>query len=264
MIAENLGSFDSQNGAFWSAAEQRYVCYFRWFDKGRRAIRRVTSTDFLNWSEPVDMQANGPGEHLYTSVTQPYFRAPHIYIALPTRFQARKGAITDIIFMATRPGSDRYHRYFKEAFIRPGLGAAGWGNRANYITLNAVQTSATEMSLFMYGGGHYKLRLDGFISVHAAHAKGTFLTKLMKFAGNQLELNYSTAGAGEIRVELQDAQGRPLPGRALADCDPIKGDTISGRVTWKGSSDVSPHAGKTVRLRFVMNEADIFSLKFDK
>ena len=64
VIAENLGSFDSQNGAFWSAAEQRYVCYFRWFDKGRRAIRRVTSTDFLNWSEPVDMQANGPGEHL--------------------------------------------------------------------------------------------------------------------------------------------------------------------------------------------------------
>ncbi|HCU87477.1 MAG TPA: hypothetical protein DGP39_08100, partial [Verrucomicrobiales bacterium] len=45
-------------------------------------------------------------------------------------------------------------------------------------------------------------------------------------------------------------------------CDPIKGDTISGRVTWKGSSDVSPHAGKTVRLRFVMNEADIFSLRF--
>ena len=262
VIAESLGSFDSQNGAFWSEAEQRYVCYFRWFDKGRRAIRRVTSTDFLNWSEPVDMQANEPGEHLYTSVTQPYFRAPHIYIALPTRFQARKGAITDIIFMATRPGSDRYHRHFKEAFIRPGLGAAGWGNRANYITLNAVQTSPTEMSLFMYGGGHYKLRLDGFISVHAAHAKGTFLTKPLKFAGNQLELNYSTAGAGEIRVELQDAQGRPIPGRALADCDPMQGDTIAGRVTWKGSSDVSPHAGKTVRLRFEMNEADIFSLKF--
>ena len=58
--------------------------------------------------------------------------------------------------------------------------------------------------------------------------------------------------------------GDGLPGCALADCDPIKGDTISGRVTWKGSSDVSPHAGKIVRLRFVMNEADIFSLKFDK
>ena len=145
---------------------------------------------------------------------------------------------------------------------RPGRGAAGWGNRANYITLNAVQTSPTEMSLFMYGGGHYKLRLDGFISVHAAHAKGTFLTKPLKFAGHQLELNYSTAGAGEIRVELQDAQGRPIPGRALADCDPMQGDAIAGHVTWKGSADLSQFAGQTVRLRFEMNEADIFSLKF--
>jgi hypothetical protein len=262
VINEDLGSFDSQNGAFWSEAELRYVCYFRWFDQGRRAIRRVTSTDFLNWSEPVNMQANEPGEHLYTSCTQPYFRAPHIYIALPTRFQARKGAITDIVFMATRPGSNRYHRHFKDAFIRPGLGAAGWGNRANYITLNAVQTSPTEMSLFMYGGGHYKLRLDGFISVHAAHAKGTFLTKPLKFAGNKLELNYSTAGAGEIRVELQNAQGRPIPGRTLADCDPIQGDAIAGHVTWKGTEDLSPYAGQPVRLRFEMNEADIFSLKF--
>ncbi|SVC01290.1 uncharacterized protein METZ01_LOCUS254144, partial [marine metagenome] len=57
VITEDQGSFDSQNGAFWSEAEQLYVCYFRWFDKGRRAIRRSTSKDFLNWTEPVDMQA---------------------------------------------------------------------------------------------------------------------------------------------------------------------------------------------------------------
>ncbi len=81
----------------------------RWFDNGRRAIRRSTSKDFLNWTKPVDMQANEPGEHLYTSCTHPYFRAPHIYVALPTRFQARAGAITDIVLMATRPGSDHYY-----------------------------------------------------------------------------------------------------------------------------------------------------------
>ena len=264
VIAEDQGSFDSQNGAFWSAAEQRYVCYFRWFDQGRRAIRRATSKDFLNWSKPVNMQANEPGEHLYTSVTQPYFRAPHIYVALPTRFQARKGAITDIVFMATRPGSDRYHRHFKEAFIRPGLGAAGWGNRANYITLNVVPTSPTEMSLFMYGGGQYKLRLDGFISIHAGHEPGEFVTKPLQFTGRQLELNYSTAGAGKIRVELQDGNGRPIPGYALADCDPIQGDAISGIVTWKNKPDVQPLSGKPIRIRFVMNEADIYSLKFQE
>jgi hypothetical protein len=262
VLAEDLGSFDSQNGAFWSETEQLYVCYFRWFDKGRRAIRRSTSRDFLNWSEPVNMQANEPGEHLYTSCTQPYFRAPHIYIALPTRFQARKGAITDIVFMATRPGSNLYYRHFKEAFIRPGLGASGWGNRANYITLNAVQTSPTEMSLFMYGGGHYRLRLDGFISVNAGYKKGEFVTKPLTFTGNTLELNYSTAGAGEIRVGIQDANGKPIAGYTLEDCEAIKGDAIAGHVTWKSGANIGKLAGQSIRLRFVMNEADLFSLKF--
>ena len=262
VIAEDLGSFDSQNGAFWSEAEQQYVCYFRWFDAGRRAIRRSTSKDFLNWTEPVNMQANEPGEHLYTSCTHPYFRAPHIYVALPTRFQARAGAITDIVFMATRPGSDRFHRHFKEAFIRPGLGSAGWGNRANYITLNTVQTSPTEMSMFMYGGAQYVLRLDGFISINAGFEQGEFITKPLLFSGSKLEINYSTAGAGEIRVELQYADGNSIPGFTLDDCDPIKGDAISGTVTWKDKSDISQVTGKAVKVRFVMNEADLYSLKF--
>jgi len=262
VVSEDAGSFDSQNVAFWSEAEEAYVAYFRFFKNGVRSIRRSTSNDFLNWTDPVDMEANEPGEHLYTSVTQPYFRAPHIYIALPTRFQARAGAITDIVIMATRPGSDRYHRHFKEAFIRPGLGERGWGNRANYITLNVVQTSPTHMSMFMYGGGHYVLRLDGFISVHAGYKEGEFITKPLKFAGDQLELNYSTSGAGRIRVEIQDDQCRPIPGYTLEDSDAIYGDDISRIVTWNDSSDVGELVGRTVRLRFVMNEADIYSLRF--
>ncbi len=264
VLAEDLGSFDSQNVAFWSEAEQQYVVYFRFFKHGVRAIRRSTSSDFLHWSKPVDMEANLPGEHLYTSVTQPYFRAPHIYIALPTRFQARAGAITDIVFMATRPGSSRYHRHFKEAFIRPGLGQRGWGNRANYITLNVVQTSPTHMSLFMYGGGQYLLRLDGFISVHAGYETGEFLTKPFRFRGDQLEINFSTSGAGRIRLELQDLNGQPLPGFALDDCEPIFGDTISHTVTWKPESDLGQINGQPVRLRFVMNEADVYSFRFFK
>ena len=262
VIGEDLGSFDSQNCAFWSEIEQQYVCYFRWFDKGRRAIRRSTSTDFLNWTDPVNMQGNEKGEHLYTSGTQSYFRAPHIYLALPTRFQASKGAITDIVLMATRPGSDRYHRHFKEAFIRPGLGASGWRNRANYITQNVVQTSDTELSMFMYGGGQYVLRLDGFISVNAGYEGGEFITTPLKFDGSQLEINYSTSGAGEIRVEIQNAEGDPITGFTADDCDPIKGDTIAQTVTFQKDSDVSSLAGQAIQLRFIMKEADLYSLKF--
>ncbi len=262
VLTEDQGSFDSQNVAFWSEAEGQYVAYFRFFKNSVRSIRRSTSKDFLTWTEPVDMIANEKGEHLYTSVTQPYFRAPHIYVALPTRFQARAGAITDIVLMSTRPGSDRYHRHFKEAFIRPGLGSRGWGNRANYLTLNVVQTSPTHMSLFMYGGGHYVMRLDGFISVNAGYDEGEFVTRPLKFSGDQLEVNYSTSGAGRMRVEIQDETGKSIPGFGLDDCLAIYGDDISRVVKWKDRTDVGKLAGKSIRLRFAMNEVDLYSLRF--
>ena len=91
------------------------------------------------------MNANTPGEHLYTNGTHPYFRAPHIYIALPTRFQAKRGSTTDIVFMSSR-GGNTYDRTFKEAFIRPGLDPASWGNRSNYAAWHVLPTSSTEMS----------------------------------------------------------------------------------------------------------------------
>ncbi|MGB0580256.1 MAG: hypothetical protein ACPGVU_11190 [Limisphaerales bacterium] len=262
ILTEDQGNFDSQNVAFWSDAEQQYVCYYRIMRNGVRSIRRSASKDFLNWTEPVEMLANEKGEHLYTNGTQPYYRAPHIYIALPTRFQARAGAITDIAFMVTRPGSDRYHRHFKEAFIRPGLGLRGWGNRANYLTLGVHQTSPTHMSMFMYGGAHYVLRLDGFISIHAGYEEGEFITKPLVFSGNQLNFNYSTSGAGRLRIEIQTANGKPIPGFTLEDSRVIYGDDINRIAKWKDTTDLSSLAGKPVRLRFVMNEADLYSIRF--
>ena len=262
VIPEEWGKyFDSQNYAFWSESEQCYVCYFRRFIKGWRGIARTTSTDFLNWTTPVEMHANLPNEHLYTSCTQPYFRAPHIYVALPTRFMDKRGAATDIQLMSTR-GGDTYDREFHESFIRPGLGADGWANRANYAAIGIHQTGPTEMSLFLTNGRRYTLRLDGFVSVTAPFSGGEFFTRPLRFTGKELELNYSTSAAGQMRVELQNEAGQPIEGFALADCEPIWGDHVSRVVTWSRGGDVSSLAGQTVRLRFEMSDADLFSLRF--
>jgi hypothetical protein len=260
------GAFDSQNVAFWSPDEDRYVCFYRVMNKGFRSIARATSEDFLDWTEPAIMEANQPGEHLYTSGTHPYFRAAHIYIALPTRFMAKRSSITDIVFMATRPGSTRYTRLFKQAFIRPGLGKDGWGNRSNYIAWHVVPTSDTHMSMYNFNGDHYVLRFDGFISVHAGAEEGEFVTQPFKFSGGQLEINESTSAAGRIRVEIQDSKGEPIEGFALDDSEAIYGDRISHIVHWgeeaSKSPDLSKLQGKPVRLRFVMQEADLYSLQF--
>jgi hypothetical protein len=81
------GAFDSQNVAFWSEQEKLYLCYFRVGADGFRSVSRSTSKDFINWSEPVAMTyGDTPREHLYTQQTSPYFRAPHIYVAIGARF----------------------------------------------------------------------------------------------------------------------------------------------------------------------------------
>jgi hypothetical protein len=54
----------------------------------------------------------------------------------------------------------------------------------------------------------------------------------------------------------------PIQGYALADCREILGDHVDRVVAWKGGSDVSGLAGRPVRLRFAMKDADLHSLRF--
>jgi len=258
------GVFDSQNVSFWSAAERKYVCYFRtWTGEGYtglRTISRTTSDDFVHWTDPVAMHPNEPGEHLYTSGTHPYFRAPHIYIALPTRFQPDRGNATDILFMTSR-GGNHFDRLFKEAFIRPGLDPAHWENRANYAAENVVPTGPAEMSIYVRGR-RYTLRTDGFVSLHAGYTEGVAVTKAFIFEGSTLVLNVSTSAGGQVLVDVLDGKERPIAGFEAADGDRIVGDAIEREVSWGGSEDLSRLAGSPIRLRFRLREADLYSIRF--
>lgn len=255
-------AFDSQNVSFWSECEQRYVCYFRHFlDKRLRSVCRITSSDFVNWSEPVALKPNFPSEHIYTTLTHPYFRAPHIYIALPTRFYPNRGESTDILFMTAR-GDTPYDRTFREAFIRLGLDAARWGNRSNYAALNVVPTGPKEMSIYTTPFRRFVLCTDGFASVHAGADPVEMVTRPLRFTGKKLVINFATSAGGNLCVEIQDADGKPFAGFALKDCRGLVGDAIEQTVTWAKGNSVDSLAGKPVILRFVMNEADLFALRF--
>jgi hypothetical protein len=286
------GAFDSQNVAFWSEAEQCYALYLRTWTSGEfqgfRTVSRATSKDFFNWSQPTEMSfGDTPPEHLYTSQTQPYFRAPHLYIALPMRFMPGRKVLTDAqakslgvdsgyasdcaeaVFMTSRGGT-RYTRTFMEAFIRPGLDPGNWASRAGLTTLGVVPTGPSEMSL--YKQAHYAqptchllrytLRTDGFTSVHAPYRGGEFLTRSFTFAGKELILNFSTGATGSVRVEIQNSEGKPFPGYALKEASELIGDDIERLVSWGAGSDLSKFAGQSIRLRVRMSDADLYSLRF--
>ena len=322
-------NFDSQNVMFWSEVENCYVLYARHAEGGRRATARATSKDFLNWSEQVlmsysDTNSTTPSQHLYTNQTQPYFRAPHIYISLPGRIHfgrrtamtteevqfydrrvaSRAGGAMDVsdgVLLTTRAATERYDFTFKESFIRPGIGHGNWTSRTNYPACGIVPTASHEMSLYVQRDyaqetarlERMTLRVDGFASVHAPYRGGQMVTTPVTFSGNKLEINYATSAAGSIRVEIQDAAGKPIPGYTLEECPEIIGDQIrrivawgvvppplntgtnaesleqespnsigATVVPWTGRSNVGELAGKPIRLCFVMHDADLYSLRF--
>ena len=301
------GAFDGYEAPFSSESEQCYLIYLRYYIRGeteaenRRSIARMRSKDFLTWSDPEPMTFGDtglkPAEHHYNNQTDPYFRAPHIYLALSSRFMqgrqvvSRKqadaaglksrllykgdavdwliGDCSETVLMTTRGGT-HYDRTFMEALVRPGPGRRNWVTRSNFALRGVVPTGEREMSIYVsrhntQDSGHirrYTLRTDGFASIYGRYAGGEMVTRPLVFSGRKLMINYSTSAAGSLRVELQGEDGKALSGFGLEQCDEIVGDEISRVVRWQSKSDVGPFAGRPVRLRFSMMDADLFSIQF--
>ena len=244
-----------------------------------------------------------PDEPLYINGISRYYRAPHFFVGFPTRYVERPWveshnhladvehrkirskhsmrygtAITDCNFMSSRDG-ETFHRW-PEAFVRPGYEhrdnwsyGDGYKCLGMYETPSSDQVGAPNELSFLIDENCWKpthqmrrwtIRIDGFVSVNAKRKPGEIVTKPIRFTGKELEMNFSTSAAGGIRVEIQDADGKPIPGYTEADADEIFGDTIRRVVSWKGKSDVSSLAGKPVRLRFIMSDADLYSWKFNE
>ena len=286
------GPFDSHNIAFRDPWTDQYIMYTRGirrhgklghgatraFKEGVRWIRRATSDDFVSWSplEAIDT-GDAPLEHFYTNSCVPYQRSPGLYLMFPSRFVDGRTptpdwpypGVNDAVLMSSRDGL-HFDRLFPEAFVRPGPDPDNWHERSVYVMRGLLQTGPAELSLFMTE--HWRLatscirrltmRLDGFASVQAPYRGGQFITKPLIFSGDQLRLNMSTSAAGSIRVEVQDEHGKALPGLALADSPELFQDQTDLAVQWKSGAELGALAGRPVRLRFVLYDADLYALRF--
>jgi hypothetical protein len=272
------GAFDSLNLSFWDETTQCYRCFSRLFENGVRAIQSSTSTDFVHWTNPVPNRYSkgAPKEHFYTNGTRPCPGAPHFYLAFPKRFvpdrkkfdDYKDMGVSDAVFMSSRDGVD-WDRPFLEAWVRPGPDNRNWTQRSNMPAWGILQLSPNEFS--MYITEHYEwpdhrlrrltIRRHGFASAHAGAAGGEFTTHPLTFSGKNLILNYATSAAGAIQVEVQDDQGKAIPGYSLADMKPLFGDELDAVIHWKAGSDLSALIGKPVRFRFVLKDADLFALR---
>jgi len=265
-------------------------------------VGRAVSDDFLNWGpETVVIEpdatdlANSPEGLVrmdyYGGNVSKYREAPRAYIGLPNAYYHWKFDTTrqwwsgkhiqlpstlDVQLLTSRDGIKWHKPPGRRPFI--GLGPKGtfysstiWpdgqAHRVGdelWFYFAGLDVSHKEQPIIKSHGarGRAVLRLDGFISADADYTGGELITRPVLFSGNCLQLNVNTGAGGTCRVELLDAEGSPIEGYTLDDADEINGNYIRVRPSWQGNEDVSPLAGKPVKLRFVMRDTKLYSFQF--
>jgi hypothetical protein len=259
------GAFDSQNLAFWDPDRSEYRAYWRYFGNRVRSIRTATSKDFITWKDEADLtySTGTPTEHLYTNAIQKYFRAPHIFIGFPTRFEAKSQQVEPIL-MSSRDGT-RFHRYAAPVVPRTAPKDRNH-NRSNYMTWGMFQLPGKPKEISVYATENYYepspgrvrrfvYRVDGFVALRAGTKGGQVTTKPLRYSGKQLLINYVTKKGGTLTIEAITEAGK-----VIGKSKPLTGDAVDHPVEWQQAPKLNQGV---VQLRFNMQNADVYSLRFD-
>ena len=259
------GAFDSQNNAFWDVDRNEYRAYWRIFTKGVRAVRTATSKDSITWENEEDLTytKGTPAEHLYTNAIQKYFRAPHLFIGFPTRYETKSQQVEPVL-MTSRDGV-KFHRYADPVIPRDAPKDRNH-NRSNYMVWGMFQLPGKPKEISVYGTENYyestpgrvrrfAYRVDGFVALRGGEKGGQLTTKSLRYNGKQLQLNYVVNEGGSLAVDVLDESGK-----VIGVSKTLSGDAIDASVIWKQNPKLSQGV---VKLRFHIKDADVYSLRFN-
>ena len=134
----------------------------------------------------------------------------------------------------------------------------------SYPCVGMIETTPGEISLYMkekasgtsFEGRtvlyRYAIRTDGFVSMSG----GSATTLPLTYDGSSMLVNYKAQQGGSLTVKITDSRGNEYVS------SPLTGDAIDAAVTFPGL-DISSLSGQTVRVTFEMNDADVYSFKFE-
>lgn len=182
--------------------------------------------------------------------------------------------ITDLTLAYSRDGF-HWHRPDRTPFLASSRKEGDW-DRAYLHSSASICAVVGDRLYFYYGGWSGKspvlgshiyaggatgvafLRRDGFASMDAGEQAGTLTTRPVVFQGKYLFVNLDAPG-GELRVELLDERGKTVAPFSVENCIAIRCDKTRQGVTWKGSGDLAPLAGRAVRFRFHLRQGRLYA-----
>lgn len=263
-----------------------------------RDVRISKSKDLIHWTKPEYLSYGEGAEdlQLYTNQIIKYPRAD-IYFGMPTRYVDRRedkasfkylndkdhwrsdllakgnrigSAMTDCVLMYSRDGKN--FKRDSNAFASPEYEEGrNWYYGDCYFAHGMIETASdenpdvNEYSMYM-GLGYrqraiefvrYTVRLDGFYSLRADYDGGEFMTESMTL-GDRMAINFSTSALGGVRIVICDGAGVPIDGY---DSGVLFGNSTDRNVDF--DKPLSALEGKEVKLKFIMKDADVYSVCCD-
>ena len=222
--------------------------------------------------------ASHPDEYRTEVYMMPAFPYESLYVGLPVFFEAadrlpapfnNQDGINSIKLAASRNLRTWVKVGNRESFIPVSPRAAGVLDTAQ--VLPAARPVVREDELWFYYSGidvryppdgafhgaiHLaKLRRDGFVSLDGESETAFVETRNLRLEGKHLFCNVD-ARAGELRAEFL---GRDLPAAfAGVRSRPVQGDRLRAELVWE-DRDLAALHGATVRMRFYLNKASLYS-----
>ena len=226
------------------------------------------------------MTINQP-EHYNTEIyNMPVFPYEGIYIGLPNHFEAsglspnRNQDGVNSVRLATSRDLRRWVKVGnREAFLPVSEIGSDNIDTGQIWAGSRPQVHGDELWFYYTGYNHRyetqapyrsgihlaKLKRDRFASFDSDAEGGFVETRAIRFEGSRLFLN-ADAGQGEVRVELIDERGRKvLLGWSREEVVPVRGDQLRAEVSWKRQQDLGSFKGKSIRFRFHLYNARLFS-----
>ena len=268
---------DTGLGKYVALLKRRWVFKDEKGQPQKRRARLVTfSDDFVKWTDPkwaiVPDKQDPFDTHFYSHVAYMY---EGLRIGYVTVFMKDTERI-DTQLCCSRDGI-AWHRYRQRVPFLPNTqgtfdagmllaGASGLIVRDGKIWIYYCGYSTDHAGRDQGGGKHKNgiglahLRLDGYVSADAGPDGGTLLTRPLICGGKALRIN-ADAAPGQVRAELLDAKGDPIPGCDLASSVPLKGDSLGVPLRWRGKS-LDALVGKAVSIRFHLKAAKLYAFWF--
>lgn len=289
---------DTLNCAYYDTRMAKYVAYYRTWQLdwtgpaaramcgtiGRRSIGRAFSKDFRHFHHPHTAIAPGadmsPCHVWYGPGKTTLPGCPDQHLLFPYRWKLESDSMD--IHLFSSPDGWAWAEVPGSPVITPGHpGTWDGGYLATYGDLLELDGDKWALPYTGYPIPHKYPRLDpnrrclytgvamgsgyawwprGRIVALESQDEGYFWTIPVRPADTRLRINASVAPTGFLKVGLMGVSN--LPGRALADCDPVVGqDGLDIPVTWKGEERfVLPE--EPIALFFELRQAKLFGVTF--